>query len=125
MLTGSFSMIVLGLNLMVARYMLTVLGAVPETAVPKLTKNGGIIMFLGIVVVGVGIAMWKYNWELRPGDWNDVIKIGAAVVAIGAALIIRAIGYGHETEIQYGAWAAVIIGILLFIAYFVIPLVKK
>jgi hypothetical protein len=105
--------------------MLIVLGAVPETAIPKLTKNGGIITFIGIVVVGFGIAMWKYNWELRPGDWSDVIKIGAAVVAIGAALIIRAIGYGHETEIQYGAWAAVIIGILLFIAYFVIPLVKK
>ncbi len=125
MLSGSLLMLVLGLNLIVMKYVLKVSGAVPDAARCGLAKNGAILAFLGIVVWGLGIAMWGYNWQLHLNDWSDITKVGAAILGIGASLIVRTYGRRHERIVNSGAWAAVGIGILLFLANFVIPYVVK
>ena len=120
-LSTGFSLFIVGLNVEVTRYILQVTDEIPAAKRCGLIKNGGIITLLGIVLVGIGIAMWNYKCGLRPGGWNDVIKIGAAVVAVGVALIIRAIGHGHLTAIKRSTWPVMGVGGLFLLVYFIAP----
>jgi len=117
----SLGLLVFGLSLMVMWYTLAKTRAIPPAARPGLIKNGVIIALIGLVICAVGITMWGCKCELRPGDWNEIIQTGGAVVSIGLSLIIRVLGHGHLKAVKIGAWAVAIIGSLLFLAYFIMP----
>ena len=49
-----------------------------------------------------------------------ILSTGSNVVALGIAWIIGMIGYGNESVVKAGAWAATVIGAALVIAYCVV-----
>jgi hypothetical protein len=125
LLTTGLLALVLGLGLFVIRRALIAGGSSLGTqGMRQLTLMGVGIIFAGILIVGVG--MWMAISGKQIQDWSAILSTGAAVIAVGCNSIVRAFGRGHERAIWNGAWAAVAIGILLYLIYFfAMPYIQK
>lgn len=118
MLIAGFAALVLGLNLMAIWYSLTITTESPEEVLNKLLLVGGVITLVGFAILIVGIIpsfLKKVSQERAA-----ILSTGSNMVALGIAWIIGMIGYGKESIVKAGAWAATVIGVALVIAYCVV-----
>ncbi len=118
MLIAGFAALVLGLNLMAIWYSLTITTENPEEVLNKLLLVGGVITLVGFAILIVGIIpsfLKKVSQERAV-----ILSTGSNMVALGIAWIIGMIGYGKESIVKAGAWAATVIGVALVIAYCVV-----
>jgi len=118
MLIAGFAALVLGLNLMAIWYSLTITTENPEEVLNKLLLVGGVITLVGFVILIVGIIPSFLKKVSR--ERAVILSTGSNVVALGIAWIIGMIGYGNESVVKAGAWAATVIGAALVIAYCVV-----
>ena len=118
MLIAGFAALVLGLNLMAICYSLTITTENPEEVLNKLLLVGGVITLVGFVILIVGIIPSFLKKVSR--ERAVILSTGSNVVALGIAWIIGMIGYGNESVVKAGAWAATVIGAALVIAYCVV-----
>jgi len=123
LLTVGLAALVLGLGLLVTRRSLIVSGPKTEEGIRQLKMLGGAILLLFVLIDGTGIWMATSGKQIQ--DWEPIFLTGSAVLVVGINSIISAVGRGHERAIWIGAWSAIAIGILLYLAYFGITYILK
>ncbi len=115
LLISGFSMLVIGVSLMVLRNSLRRSGNVQVAVANQVRREGLIICVVGLLVLLVGIFSPLIISEAR-----ILMVSGASLMYVGLLSLIQWVvlsGRGTERHVYKGAWTVTWIGVALVVAY--------
>lgn len=113
LITG-LAILVLGLNLIMIYYMLSITPPNTPEVIAKLIARGKRVCLAGGLVIILGII--SFMMFSQP-EGVAIIVAGANVIVLGIAYIVRAKGHENERAVRAGAWFSAGFGTGMILAY--------